>query len=80
MAQGVTHSHWAAARRNGEEVTGEGVDGRVRFRQADLVGVDEDIDDVREAVAFLFAFPGTDETVAEDAGAMCGAPGLRLPR
>jgi hypothetical protein len=61
-----------------EALAGEGVDRRVGLAHAALMRVDDVVDQVLKSVGGLFAFPGPDEAVAQDPGAVPGAqpPGV----
>jgi len=65
-------------RRHGEALAGQGVDRRVGLAHAALVRVDDLIDEVREPVGGLLSFPGADEAVAQDPGAVPRAQPARV--
>src|ERR1700761_8318274 len=56
-----------------QPIAGESVDRGIWLTQPALVGIDDLVDEVLEAVGGLFPFPGSDETVAQDPGAVPGA-------
>ena len=57
---------------------GQSVDPGIGLAHPALVGVDDLIDQVLESVGGLFSFPGTDEAVTHDPGAVSRAqPALR---
>ena len=60
-------------RRHAQTRADEGVAARIGLAQAALVGVDELVDQVLEAVGGLLALPGADEAVAEDPGPVARA-------
>jgi hypothetical protein len=64
-------------RRNPEALAGKGIARRIGLARPALVRVDDLIDEVREPVGGLFPFPGADEAVTQDPGAV---PRTQPPR
>jgi hypothetical protein len=64
--------------RSPEALAGEGVDRRIGLAHPALVRVDDLIDEVLEPVGGPLAFPGADEAVAQDPGAVPRAQPARV--
>ncbi len=60
-------------RRDPEALADEGIDRRLGLAHSALVRVDDLIDEVLESVRGLLAFPGADEAVTQDSGAVARA-------
>src|SRR5215470_14841284 len=56
--------------RNVQAGADQRVDARIRLAEADLVRIDDLLDEVFESIRRLFPFPGADEAVAHDPGAI----------
>lgn len=56
---------------------GESIDPGLRLTHSALVGVDDLIDEILESVGVLFSFPGADEAVTHDPGAVSRAQQAR---
>jgi hypothetical protein len=65
-------------RRNRQALAGEGVDRRIGLAHPALVRVDDFVDEILEPVGGLLPFPGADEAVAQDPGAVPRAQSARV--